>query len=112
MKRIVSIGVLYSLAGLSAWAASQTLTGQISDGMCGKSHASMGELGKNPKDCTAGCVKAGAKYVVVSGDKIYEIKNQNFAALPANAGANVQITGDIDKDAQAITVTKIAPPGK
>ncbi|HZT69404.1 MAG TPA: hypothetical protein VFC10_06615 [Terriglobia bacterium] len=112
MKRIVSIGILCSIGGLSAWAASQTLTGQISDSMCGKSHAGMGEMGKNPKDCTTGCVKAGAKYVVVSGDKVYEIKNQNFASLPANAGANVQITGDVGKDGKTITISKIAPAGK
>lgn len=63
-----------SLSGLSVWAAPQTLTGQISDSMCGKSHAGMGDMGKNPKECTAGCVKAGGKYVFVSGDKVYEIK--------------------------------------
>ena len=111
MKRILTIATFCSLAGLSAWAAPQTLTGHISDSMCGKSHAGMGDMGKNPKECTVGCVKTGAKYVFVSGDKIYEIKNQNFAALPANADGPVQITGDVDKDAKTITVTKIAPAG-
>ncbi len=59
MKRFLAVGVFCSLGGLSAWAASQTLTGQISDSMCGKSHAGMGEMGKNATECTAGCVKAG-----------------------------------------------------
>ena len=77
MKRILAIGVLSSLGGLSVWAASQTLTGQISDSMCGKSHAGMGEMGKNPKECTMGCVKAGGKYVFVSGDKVYDIKTRS-----------------------------------
>ena len=112
MKRILMITTFCSLAGLSAWAAPQTLTGQISDSMCGKSHAGMGDMGKNPKECTAGCVKTGAKYVFVSGEKIYEIKNQNFAALPANAGATVQLTGDVDKDGKTITVAKIASAAK
>ena len=112
MKRILAIGIICSLSGLSVWAASQTLTGQISDSMCGKSHAGMGDMGKNPKDCTAGCVKAGAKYVFVSSEKVYEIKNQNFAALASNAGASVQLTGDVDKDGKTITVTKVAPAGK
>ncbi len=112
MKRILAIGVLSSLGGLSVWAASQTLTGQISDSMCGKSHAGMGEMGKNPKECTMGCVKAGGKYVFVSGDKVYDIKNQTFAAVAANAGGNVQLTGDVDKDGKTITVTKVAPAGK
>jgi hypothetical protein len=47
-----------------------------------------------------------------SGDKIYDIKNQSFAALAANAGASVQVTGDVDKDGKTITVTKLAPSGK
>ena len=112
MKRILAVGMFFALTGLSIWAAPQTLTGQISDSMCGKSHAGMGEMGKNPKECTMGCVKAGGKYVFVSGDKVYDIKNQNFAALIANAGANVQLTGDVATDGKTITVTKIAPTGK
>jgi hypothetical protein len=80
--------------------------------MCGKSHAGMGDMGKNAKECTASRVKAGGKYVLVSGDKVYDIKNQNFAALAANAGANVQLAGDVSSDGKTITVTKIAPVGK
>ena len=112
MKRMLAVGLFCSLSALSVWAAPQTLTGQISDSMCGKSHAGMGDMGKNPKDCTFGCVKAGGKYIFVSGDKVYDIKNQSFAALVANAGANVQLIGEIDKDRKTITVSKIAPAGK
>ena len=112
MKRIFAVGILSALTGLSIWAAPQTLTGQISDSMCGKSHAGMGDMGKNAKECTLGCVKAGGKYVFVSGDKAYDIKNQNFAALVANAGASVQLTGDVATDGKTITVTKIAAVGK
>ena len=112
MKRILAIGMFCSLSGLSVWAAPQTLTGQISDSMCGKSHSGMGDMGKNPKECTLGCVKGGGKYVLVSGDKVYAIKNQSLAALAANAGVNVQLTEDVDQDGKTITVTKIAPAGK
>lgn len=112
MKRIIAVGVFSSLVGLTGWAAPQTLKGQISDSMCGKSHAGMGTMGKNPKDCTVGCVKAGGKYVFVSGDKVYDIKNQNFAALATNAGSNVQLTGDLDEDGKTITVTKVAAASK
>jgi hypothetical protein len=58
------------------------------------------------------CVKGGAKYVFVSKGKVYVIQNQDFGTLAANAGARVQLTGDVDKDGKSITVTKIAPPGK
>lgn len=112
MTRILGIGIFCSLASLSLWAAPKTMTGQISDSLCGKSHAGMGAMGKNPKGCTLACVKSGGKYVFVSGDKIYDIKNQKFAALAANAGANVQLTGNMDNDGKTLTVTKIAPAGK
>jgi hypothetical protein len=112
VKRILAVGMLFALTGLSIWAAPQTLTGQVSDSMCGMSHAGMGNMGKNAKECTMGCVKAGGKYVFVSGDKVYDIKNQDFAALVANAGASVQVTGDVAADGKTITVTKIAPVSK
>jgi hypothetical protein len=111
MKRTLAVSVFSILGGLPIWAA-QTLSGEISDSMCGASHAGMGEMGKNPKDCTTGCVKAGGKYVFVSNGKVYGIQNQTFATLAANAGAKVQATGDVDKDGESITLTKIAPAVK
>lgn len=112
MKRILAIGMFCSLSSLPIWAASQTLSGEISDSGCGRSHAGMGDMGKNPKECTLGCVKKGRKYVFVSGDKVYDIKNQKFAALATNAGENVQLTGNVDADGKTITVAKIAPAGR
>ena len=56
--------------------------------------------------------RRNTKYIFVTGDKVYEIKNQNFAALAANAGGTVQLTGDVDKDGKMITVTKVASAGK
>src|SRR5258707_14752399 len=106
MKRILAIGMFCSLSGLSLWAAPQTLTGQISDSMCGKSHSGMGDMGKNPKECTLGCVKSGDKYLFESGDKVYDIKNQTFADLAKNAGATVNATGDGSADGKSITPTK------
>jgi hypothetical protein len=58
------------------------------------------------RDCTLGCVKNGGKFVFVSGGKVYNIANQNFAALNANAGENVSLTGDVQ--GETITVSKVA----
>lgn len=112
MKRILAVGVLSFVGSLSIWAAPQTLTGEISDSMCGASHAKMGEMGKDPKDCTTGCVKGGAKYIFVSNGKVYGIQNQDFSALAANVGAKVQVTGDVDSDGKNITLTRIVRVGK
>jgi len=113
MKRVMQIGggtglmaIFASLAG----AASMTMTGMISDNMCGASHAKMMEMHKDAKmterDCALACVKAGGKFVFVSDGKVYSISNQNLAALTKYAGQSVKLTGDLSGD--NITVSKVA----
>ena len=114
MKRffqgLCCLGLLVGLASFAS-AADQTWTGKISDSNCGASHAKMMAAHADAKmtdaQCTLACVKAGAKYVFVMGDKVYSIANQDFAALPKDAGRTVKLTGDLSGD--TITVSKIAP---
>jgi hypothetical protein len=110
-KLILGIGV----ALLSSWAlaADQTMTGTISDSMCGRSHKAMTEHGTakmTDADCTKACVAKGAKYVFVSGSKIYEIDNQDFAGLAEQAGQTVKLTGSVSGD--KVHVSAIEMPGK
>lgn len=104
-----------SLLGASAYAADQEWTGQISDSMCGANHTQMiatknKELrtssGALEHDCTLACVKDGGKYVFVVKGKVYKIANQNLAAISAQAGQTVRVTGDLQGD--TITVSTIA----
>ena len=106
-------GICLLAAGLlmsAAPAFASTMTGTISDSMCGVKHQTGEHDGKKmtEKDCTEACIKGGAKYVFVSGDKIYKIANQDFAGLKTHAGHEVMLTGDAKDD--TITVTKIAMP--
>jgi len=109
LKMLGGLGLLVGLASFAS-AADQTLTGQISDSQCGASHAKMMEMHKDAKmtdrDCTLACVKNGGKYVFVSNGKVYNIANQDFAALQQYAGDNVRLTGAVSGD--TITVSKIA----
>ena len=110
MKRVFQglccLGLLIGLSSF-AFAADQTWTGQISDSMCGVSHAKMTATHKMTEaQCTAGCVKAGAKYVFVMDGKVYPIANQNFAGLAKDAGRTVTLTGSLSGD--TITVSKLA----
>jgi hypothetical protein len=103
------------LAGCSslAPAATMTMTGMISDSMCGTSHAKMiaGHAGMTDKACTLACVKAGAKYIFVSADgKVYQIANQNQADLAKEAGDKVSLTGDVN--GTTITVSKVMTRGQ
>jgi hypothetical protein len=89
------------LAGLSAFPAfaadkAQTLTGQVSDAMCGAKHQMGG-----PADCTRSCVKHGSKYALVVGDKVYTLETSDKAALDKLndlAGASAKVTGDVKGD--------------
>jgi hypothetical protein len=101
MKLALFLAAMLALGAMGIMGADQSWTGTISDSMCGPSH------GSTPaKACTTGCVKKGAKYVVVVGDKVYSIANQDAPGLAKYAGDSVTVTGTIDGD--TITVAKIA----
>ena len=74
MNRILSIVFLATIACAIAFAADQTWVGQISDSMCGASHAKMIAEHTGAKmterECALACVKGGGKYVFVSGEKV------------------------------------------
>lgn len=112
-RGIVFIGMLALLLGSMAFATDdpQAWTGTISDSKCGVKHASTEEHpgGQRMTDaeCTKACVKGGAKYVMVSEGKVYQIANQDQPDLATMAGQNVQITGPMNGD--TITITKIEP---
>jgi hypothetical protein len=102
---LLTLIVISGLAVSSAFAAkAKTFTGKVSDSMCGAKHMeSNDEAG-----CTRACVSKGAKYALVSGDKVYTLDTTDKAALATldkQAGANVTVTGT--ENGNTITVTKV-----
>src|SRR5208337_911087 len=94
---VLGMQMLAGLAAVPTLAAgkSQTLTGEVSDAMCGAKH----EMAGSAADCTRGCVKHGSKYALVVGDKVYTLETSDKAALDKLndlAGAKAKITGEID----------------
>lgn len=84
-----------------------TISGAISDSMCGKNHSTMGEAGKDPIVCTRKCVESGAKYVLVDSKsgEVYNLSDQEkFADL---AGKTVSIEGHIDPSSKSIHVHSV-----
>jgi len=115
MKQVLkSLGCLALLAGFASFAAAadKNWTGQISDSMCGTSHAKMtsAHAGMTDRDCALACVKAGGKYVFVSDGTVYKIANQESPLLQMHAGHTVQLTGDMKGD--TVTVSSITMPKK
>ncbi len=107
---IVALAVLAS--GSVAAQTSQTWTGKISDSMCKDKHPAGEHEGKKmtDADCTSVCVKKGAKYVFVSGGKVYQLENQSSKTIASHAGQEVELTGAIKGD--TITAAKITAPVK
>jgi len=82
----------------------QTMTGQVSDAMCGAKH----QMG-SPADCTRSCVKQGSKYALVVGDKVYTLETSDKSALDKLndlAGSKAKVTGEVKGD--SIEVKSVA----
>ena len=106
------VGLLLSVAAVSAlslFSAETTWNGTITDSMCDKDHSMMASGDKKPdaKECTLACVKGGSKFVFVSKGKIYKIANQDLEDLKTYAGANVQLTGELQSDGETIKADKL-----
>ena len=113
MKTALGAAMAVLFGAALGYGAPQTWTGKISDDMCGASHkSSIEHSGKKmtDADCTKECVKGGSKYVFVRKGKVYDIANQDYAGLEANAGETVKLTGEMKGD--SITVSGIAAAGK
>ena len=106
MKSVTSILtmlVLVSTLALPVLAADkeQSLTGTVSDAMCGAKHSG------DAATCTRGCVKKGSAYALVVGDKVYTLKGGE-KDLDKMAGQKATVTGTVDGDKVTVTAVKAA----
>jgi hypothetical protein len=113
--------VLLLMASSLAWASDklEVFTGEIADSSCAynvhslsRSHKEMlksKEWGNNAADCTRRCVqKFGSSYVLVHGDNVYRLEQQNLAE--PFAGQQVKIEGTLEgTDDLTIHIAKIEP---
>lgn len=87
-------------------ASARNFSGVVTDSECAARHAK--ESGLSPAECTRACVRDGAKYVLVDGDKIY-----NLGADPVNlskvAGQRVRITGSLFGDTIRVNSIDASP---
>lgn len=91
----LQISAFFSSIVLSTLAASaqssQTLTGTVSDAMCGAHHMMQG---KTAAECTRECVKQGSDFALVSGGKVYTLKGDK-SPIDKLAGENVVVKGKV-----------------
>jgi hypothetical protein len=80
-----------------------TLTGTVTDTMCGAKHMM---ANASPAQCTRDCVKQGSDYGLVSGAKVYTLKGDS-KLFDKFAGQKVTIKGDLS--GMTVTVNSIVP---
>jgi hypothetical protein len=68
-------------------------TGLITDDHCRARHDM--DSGKSTKECTKMCVRNGSKYVLVEGDKKYDLAGSE-AEFDDLAGERVRVVGSLD----------------
>jgi hypothetical protein len=87
-------------------ASPKTLTGIVSDSMCGAHHMAKD---KSPAECTRMCIKQGMKYALVTGDKVYTLEGHD-SELEKLAGQKVTVAGKLTGD--TLAVSSVAPATK
>lgn len=102
VRKVITSVALFAVITLAslATAATQTLTGVVTDDMCGKKHTMM--PGKPDADCIRECVKAGSKFALVVGDKVYVLKG-NAKQFDQLAGKKVKVSGDVTGTTVAVS---------
>jgi len=102
---IVAVAVLFGAVAMRVRAAASatTLTGVVSDAMCGVQHMSKD---KSAAECTRGCVKGGEKYALVVDNKVYTLQGHE-ADLHKYAAQKVTVKGTVT--GSTVTVESVTP---
>ena len=107
MAAVLATGTLAFAGAGQDTEAPQTgpFTGMVSDSVCGARHVKHPEL-DSPR-CTRECVRTGARYILIDGDKSYTLQG-NFAQLAQFAGQRAKISGSLQ--GTTIRVSSITDP--
>ena len=103
-KSFPMLTMLAMLCVIPAMASAATLTGVITDDMCGKSHMMPG---KSDADCIRACVKSGAKYAVMAEGKMYVLTGKT-SEVDALAGKKVTVSGDLKGNTFSVASIAVA----
>jgi hypothetical protein len=84
--------------------AGTTLTGVVTDTMCGAKHMIPG---KSAAECTRICVKQGSQYALLVGNKVYALQG-DAAAIDKYAGQRATVTGTVNGNNVKVDAIKSA----
>jgi len=81
----------------------KTFTGVVTDTSCGARHM---QADKNAAQCTRECVRKGASFALVDGDRLYRLEGDR-AEIDKHAGQRAQVRGLLEGN--VVTVHSVAP---
>ena len=84
-------------------ATPKTLTGIVSDSMCGAHHMAKD---KSPAECARMCVQQGQKYALVVGKKVYTLEGHE-SEVDKLAGTRATVKGTVQ--GETVAVNSVAP---
>lgn len=87
-------------------AATKTLSGAVTDSMCGAHHMAKD---KSPAECTRMCIKQGQNYALAVGEKVYTFHGHEDD-LDKLAGQRVTVKGTVSGD--TVNVASVAAARK
>src|SRR5215472_18951240 len=91
---VLAAATLFAQSPSGGNSATKTLTGQVTDSMCGATHM---DKSKTPAECTRTCVQQGQKYALVVGKKVYTLEGHD-SELDKLAGQRVTVAGKLNGD--------------
>jgi hypothetical protein len=83
-------------------APSRTFAGMITDSNCGARHSM--KSGKSPAECARSCVRSGAHYVLVDGEKSH-LLDGDATQFEKLAGERVEVVGVLEGDSIRVKAT-------
>jgi uncharacterized protein YdbL (DUF1318 family) len=95
---------LASLFALAAVTERKTITGTISESMCGAAGHTMGG---SDADCVRACIKDGSKYVLVADKTVYTLDGDT-AQIDKFAGQKAKVTGLLNGDKLKVATVEAA----
>jgi hypothetical protein len=104
-KKILLVVFSLLVFGCLSWAEDPSWSGTVSDSHCGVNHSTPSAAAAQ---CVEKCVAGGAKYVLVSDGKVYQLDPQD--KFKGMGGKGVKVTGTLHDD--VITVSDVAETAK
>jgi hypothetical protein len=96
------MGTLHTAPTAFAADKPQSLTGKVSDAMCGANHMMAGA----GSDCVRACVQKGSKYALVVGEKVYALDTSDkptLDKLDKLADKQAKVTGQVNGDSVSVS---------